>query len=139
MNEPPEHLQLLRQWVGKADEDLRTAEHILTLEEACPFSSVCFHAQQCVEKYLKALLLSHNTPFGRTHDLVRLYDLLAEQHRRLLDVEELAVLNRYAVEARYPGDWEPIDRKEAEFAVGLALRTRNDVRAVLSEELRLNE
>jgi len=139
MNEPPEHLQLLRQWVDKADEDLRTAEHILTLKEACPFSTVCFHAQQCVEKYLKALLLSHNTAFGRTHDLVRLYYLLTKQYRRLLDVEELALLNRYAVEARYPGDWEPIDRKEAAFAVGLALRTRNDVRAILSEELQINE
>jgi HEPN domain-containing protein len=135
MNEPPEHLQLLRQWVHKADEDLRTAEHVLTLDEACPFSTVCFHAQQCVEKYLKALLLLRNAPFGRSHDLVRLYDLLTEDHRRLLDVQELALLNRYAVEARYPGNWEPIDRKEAEFAVALAQRTRTEVRAMLSKEL----
>jgi hypothetical protein len=35
---------------------------------------------------------------------------------------DLGILNRYAVEARYPGDWEPISREEAEEAVMLAER-----------------
>ena len=32
----------------------------------------------------------------------------------------LASLNRYAVDARYPGFWEPIEREEAEGAVAAA-------------------
>jgi HEPN domain-containing protein len=41
---------------------------------------------------------------------------------------DLGILNRYAVEARYPGDWEPITREEAEEAVLLAERVRTEVR-----------
>ena len=47
MTVPPEILSLVRQWVEKAEEDLRTAEHTLTLENDCPYGTVCFHAQQC--------------------------------------------------------------------------------------------
>ena len=46
-----------RAWIKKAESDLKTAEHTLTLKENCPFDTVCFHAQQCAEKYLKALLV----------------------------------------------------------------------------------
>jgi len=30
-------------WIKKAENDLKTAEHILTLKENCPFDIVCFH------------------------------------------------------------------------------------------------
>jgi HEPN domain-containing protein len=46
-----ETLHIVRQWVEKAEEDLINARHTLTLREHCPFSTVCFHAQQVVEKY----------------------------------------------------------------------------------------
>lgn len=65
MNGPPESLRWIRQWVEKAESDLRNAEH--TLELDCPLDTVCFHAQQCAEKYLKALLVSWGADFpGRT-------------------------------------------------------------------------
>jgi predicted nucleotidyltransferase len=57
MSELPEREALVRGWVVKAEHDLRNAEHTLTLEEDCPLDTVAFHAQQCVEKYLKALLV----------------------------------------------------------------------------------
>jgi HEPN domain-containing protein len=38
-----------RQWLEKADNDLKTAQHTLTLGDDCPFDTVCFHAQQCVD------------------------------------------------------------------------------------------
>jgi len=43
--------------------------------------------------------------------------------------------NRYAVETRYPGDWEPISVDEAQEAVRFARRVRRSVRAVLPREL----
>lgn len=59
--------------------------------------------------------------------------------RRLLDGPmiqinpvDLGILNRYAVEPRYPGDWEPITREEAEEADFLAERVRAEVRQHLS-------
>jgi HEPN domain-containing protein len=44
------------EWATEADNDLKTAAHTLKLADKCPTDTVCFHAQQCVEKYLKAFL-----------------------------------------------------------------------------------
>ena len=55
--EPPESFRVAAGWVEKADNDLKNASHTLGLEEDCPTDTVVFHAQQCVEKYLKRCLL----------------------------------------------------------------------------------
>ena len=39
-----------REWVVKAENDLKAAAQILKLANECPTDTVCFHAQQCVEK-----------------------------------------------------------------------------------------
>lgn len=134
MKENPENLRTVQQWVEKAEHDLRNAEHTLALKEDCPSDTVCFHAQQCVEKYLKALLLVHSVDFPRTHDL-RILMQLVSLHRELgLEMSEIVALNRYTVEARYPGDWEPITRDDAEAAVAVARKAREAVRACLPKE-----
>jgi HEPN domain-containing protein len=118
-------------WAVKADNDLRNAEHTLLLEQDCPFDTVCFHAQQCAEKYLKALLIAKGTEPPRTHDLRLLLSKLPVTTASRFEVERLLVLNRYSVEARYPGDWEPITREEAQEAVELARTVRLAARQVL--------
>jgi HEPN domain-containing protein len=131
MSGTPEGTRAVLAWFEKAQNDLRNAEHTLTLEEGCPVDTVCFHAQQCAEKCLKALLLSSGVDFPKTHDLRALMQLLPPGTAVGVEIEELLSLNRYSVEARYPGDWEPITREQAEEAVGIARRLREAVRAQL--------
>lgn len=57
MSESPERIEVVRQWVAKAENDLRNAEHTLKMKEDCPLDTVCFHAQQCTEKLMKAWLV----------------------------------------------------------------------------------
>ncbi len=133
MNERPEQRHVVAQWVSKAEEDLTVAEYLLTMGERCPFATVCFHAQQLVEKYLKALLASHSVPFPKTHDLAELASALPKSQALPVDSAELGLLKRYAVESRYPGDWEPITRQESDEAVRIAKRVRETIRARLSE------
>ncbi len=128
----PEQLHVIKQWIEKAEEDYKNAEYTLTLEEDCPVSTVCFHSQQCIEKYLKALLICHSLPVPRSHDLVELYHWLASESRPVLSEEGLAILNRYAVESRYPGGWEVILRSEAEDAFRIARTLRQSIRKDLS-------
>jgi len=65
----------------------------------------CFHAQQCVEKALKALLIQQGIDFPRTHVLETLLDLLTAAGVGVpSQVDEAFVLTQYAVEMRYPGD-----------------------------------
>lgn len=134
MSGRPEILHLVRQWVERAEEDLTNAEHTLTLQEHCPLTTVCFHAQQCAEKYLKAFLTFRAVPFPKTHDLAELLRLVPKTGAPAMSLNEIAIINRYAIEARYPGDWEPITRAEAERAVVIARTVRSAVRCALPKE-----
>ena len=62
-------ITVIREWLSKADNDLKNAVHTLTMGKECPTDTVCFHAQQCVEKYIKALLVFRATPFPKTHNI----------------------------------------------------------------------
>jgi HEPN domain-containing protein len=131
MSMPHDSVRLVRQWLEKAENDLRNAEHTLTLKDDCPFDTVCFHSQQCAEKYLKALLAFFSVDFPNTHDLIFLKKSAMEVVSISMDSVELQTLNRYSVESRYPGEWEPITRTEAEKAVNTARQVRDVVRSAL--------
>ncbi|HEV7667847.1 MAG TPA: HEPN domain-containing protein [Thermoanaerobaculia bacterium] len=119
-----------RDWLLKADNDLANAAHTLTLGASCPTDTVCFHAQQCVEKYLKAVLVLEGIDFPKTHDLERLWSLVPAELRPDLSSEEQARLTEYATSARYPG-WEEISLAAARRAVAVARRVRRLVRRSL--------
>jgi HEPN domain-containing protein len=134
MSAPPERMHLARQWVVKAENDLRNARHTLTMGDDCPYDTVCFHAQQCAEKYLKAMLCHLGIDFPHIHDLGELVTLLpADNSWFPLSIDERERLSDYAVATRYPPEEETIERADAEDAVRLALRVREAVRARLAQ------
>jgi len=51
-----------------------------------------------------------------------------------LSVEQVQPLNRYSMEARYPGDWDPIDLQEATDAIRMARGVQQAVRIILPED-----
>jgi len=51
-----EKIDLVKLWIRKAENDLITAENSLKIKPEPPLDIICFHARQCGEKYLKALL-----------------------------------------------------------------------------------
>jgi HEPN domain-containing protein len=133
---PDEVLNLVREWVTKADNDLLTAAHTIRLGEECPTDTVCYHAQQCVEKYLKAVLVLAGVDFPKTHDLERLSALVPPDACPRLSAEEQAGLTEYATGARYPG-WGEIPLAEARRALALARRVRREVRQGLPRKVLL--
>jgi HEPN domain-containing protein len=124
---------VVREWVAKAENDLKSAAYLLKIED-CPTDTVCFHARQCVEKYLKALLVARGTEFPKTHDLGELAVLLPPRLRPSLDDKEQDRLTDYATVTRYPGDYEPISLSEAGRAVKIARRVRREVRKLLEKK-----
>jgi HEPN domain-containing protein len=121
---------VVREWVEKAENDLKNAAHTLLMNEDCPTDTVCYHAQQCAEKYLKALLVANNIPFPKTHDLEELHAIVPRRYHPLLDGDEQSVLTDYATGARYPG-WCDISLAEARKAVAMARKVRRKVRRFL--------
>ncbi len=80
----------------KAENDLRNAAHTLTLGEKCPTDTVCFHAEQCIEKYIKALLMWRAIKFRWNHDIAEMLRLLPTQDRPNLTPAECEQLTDYA-------------------------------------------
>jgi HEPN domain-containing protein len=85
-------------WLAFAHEDLRVAEWALS---SGIYNQACFHAQQCVEKVLKAWLRSLGTVPPRTHQLSLLLALLPDEV--LADLRlEITLLDRFYIPTRYP-------------------------------------
>lgn len=66
MPDPDKVNKVVAEWVRKAEDDLKTAETLLPLGRQAPLEVACFHIQQCVEKYLKALLVFRLVDFPKT-------------------------------------------------------------------------
>lgn len=135
----------LRGWLRHADRDIRVARH-LTSDFSEWKETICFHAQQASEKFLKALIIAQHARPARTHDILELL-----RHVRLLglhigDLEDDArFMEPFAVKIRYPDDEEdaaaPIPRDieppimvteaEARRAFAIAERIEAAVRAHL--------
>jgi len=90
--------------VQKAEGDFATASRESRSRKAPNYDAVCFHAQQCAEKYPKACLQEAAIPFPRTHDLAVLLNLLLSAQPSLAPLRPaLDTLTAYAVDVRYPG------------------------------------
>ncbi len=134
MNGHPDVLDLIRQWIEKAEHDLINAHHTMTLREGCPYDTVCFHAQQCAEKYVKAILIFRQVEFPRTHDLSELTRLVDVAFADSIAVE-CQLLNVFSVSARYPGFDDPLGVEEAMNALAAACRIREMARARLPDDV----
>ena len=89
------------EWIGKADGDWEALEILLSGNSPRLGDSVVFHAQQCVEKLLKARLIQLGHPVEKTHDLATLSRKLEAVDRQWSwDAEELSDLSSGAVLAR---------------------------------------
>ena len=122
------------EWVQKAEEDMKTAAHTLKLGDECPAGTVCFHAQQCVEKYVKAILALHSIAFPKTHNIETLLELVPLGLGVSLTVDEQRRLTLYATVTRYPGDYTPVTLAQAREAVKMARRVRKEIRQLLPKQ-----
>lgn len=107
------------EWLAHARSDLAFAR--LGLNQDILPEQICFHAQQAVEKTLKAVLLHGRIDFPFTHDLDALLDTLSSAGIAVpADLEDAGSLTPYAVETRYPGFWGEINEIDVREAIDLA-------------------
>lgn len=105
-------------WIRYAVSDLELAR--VSLPPGVLREGLCFHAQQAVEKALKAILIFQSVPIQRTHNIGILIDLLSKHVHIPDSIDESAVLTDYAVTTRYPGDHELVSEDEYKEAIRLA-------------------
>ncbi len=112
--------KLSKEWFDIADNELGFAR--AGLEELNAFyPQVCFLCQQAVEKYLKGFLVYSDKKFHKNHDLPQLLKSCAETNKDFLEfLKGLDVLDQYYLISRYPLEYPPASRKEAEEALKIA-------------------
>jgi len=141
---------ITQEWTEKAEGDYRVAADQWEKDKPV-YDAICFHAQQCIEKYLKAWLVEHEIDFpqGRTArrvvrhlkawlteheiDFPRIHDLellgrlcipSLPEMSELLD--RLRLLTSFAVEVRYPGI--TAEKEDAEMCWQAAMEIREPLR-----------
>ena len=87
-----------KRWLTFAREDLRVAEVVLA---EGVYNQVCFHAQQCVEKALKATLVGLGQAPPRLHSITDLLSLFPPDYMAELR-DDLVELDNYYIPTRYP-------------------------------------
>jgi len=96
---------LTREWVEKAEEDYSVARGLLRRRKNPALNALCFHCQQCAEKYLKARLIEAGLAPQHTHDLAQLLSAnLPHEPLWSALMSGAKFLAQFAVAFRYPGN-----------------------------------
>lgn len=116
-------------WIDHAEDDFNAAGKLLRGKKPSIYGA-CFHAQQCAEKYMKAILVFREQRFPMTHDLV-IINILLQQVGVDMKISEdhLELLSSYAVRARYSGETPELD--DAKEALLIAKQVRAFARKFL--------
>lgn len=100
----------VKEWLRLAKGDLDLAS--IGFESGILPELLCFHAQQCAEKSLKAYLVSLKIAFPKTHNIAILTELIPGYDKLPIEIRSSAILTDYAVTTRYPGIYEEISEEE---------------------------
>ena len=108
--------EYVQEWISKANKDIRTVEIMKEFEDLTEI--ICFHCQQAVEKYLKALLIKNDYEITKTHNIDYLLNKCLQVNEEFEKYLGTA-LSEYAVDTRYPDVRYIPTREETEEAIEL--------------------
>jgi len=112
--------EIILNWLKRARSNLERAK-IGKASQGILYEDLCFDAQQAVEKSLKAILIKLNQSFPKTHSIGILLKLIEEAGVEIpQNINQAKLLTTYAVDARYPGDYEPVNKEEYKEALKIA-------------------
>jgi len=126
--------ETVKQWLIKADNDVKIAKDEMATAEPVT-DMVCFHMQQCCEKYLKAFLIFNNQEYPRTHRIAHLIGLCANLDPAFEELAELGAdrLTRFATAFRYGEEFYLPSQEETKAAIELGEKVREFVLGKLRE------
>ena len=126
--------KIIKNWIKQAESDLESAEYNLKGKK---FDIAAYLSQQSSEKALKALYIKTNNKLWKTHDLIKLAELVNAPENIIEICNEL---NPIYTEDRYP-DYSNIipAKKFKEEEVKNFLNKANEVVKWTKKNLRLSE
>jgi HEPN domain-containing protein len=129
----------IRQWLIKAEHDLRSARRLLG-DTPPLLDTAAYHCQQTAEKALKAFLTLHDIPFPKTHLLLPLVERCTKAAPGFADLQEAAEsLTPFATAFRYPGDVLEPEQSDVLDGIELAELVFNVVLSRIPVEVKQDE
>lgn len=126
---------IVKNWVLKGNNDFKTGKDEMETEEPAT-DTICFHMQQCVEKYLKGYLVFHRVDFRKTHDIAELIELcksVSEEFEELYSLEADS-LTIYAADIRYPDDFYMPTIEETKGCIEIVTKVMGFVKEKLQKD-----
>jgi HEPN domain-containing protein len=99
-----DNIEAVKEWIDIANEDFISAQFLADNLYPTPFELICYHFQQCVEKYLKGFLVYNDYEPPKTHSLTDLC-ILCEKYKGGFSqyYDKCTILTENGVQNRYPG------------------------------------
>jgi len=94
--------EITREWLKAADDDLLAIQNLLSNSDIT--NIIAFHAQQAIEKILKAFIEEFDISFVKTHNLQTLFYKIESIFPYTINESLLAELDRLYIDSRYPGN-----------------------------------
>lgn len=114
--------ELAREWFSTGDMDLESAAFLQKMRPA-PAEIICYHCQQCAEKYLKGFIALYGKEIPRVHDLVVLNKRCFDHEKEFKMIQDHCIdLTDYGIQMRYPFHIEVEERD--------AVKALNDAQAI---------
>jgi HEPN domain-containing protein len=105
-------------WIESAKSSLELAQ--AKIIRYIHYEDLCFQLQQAAEKALKGLLIYYGVEPEFTHNI----EILLNEIKKFTEIPEnikaAAQLTNYAVQTRYPGEYEEIAKEEYENSIKIA-------------------
>lgn len=124
----------INEWLRFSNMDLDSAKYLLENMHPAPLEVICYHCQQAAEKFIKAVIISFDIEIEKTHDLVRLINIL----RKSTEIPEIIVdsaemLTQFATKSRYPQSFS-VDERQTRNAILHAERIKIWAEQLISQK-----
>lgn len=124
------------EWLKIAREEYKSA---MVLFEKSLYRMVCYHAQQTVEKILKAILTERDVDFARTHNILDLRNAAIRLGYGIELTDEDSIFLNSIYRSRYPSDLGSIPsgepkKEDAKKAIGIARKMVESIRTFKKAE-----
>lgn len=114
------NLDKANEWLQRAKSNMARAKAGRVSPDIL-YEDLCYDAQQAVEKAFKSVCIIYEIVFPKTHDIAYLIELLEKGGVEVPEnLQNAKILTGYAVETRYPGDYEPVDEEDLRKAIEIA-------------------
>ena len=127
------NLDKANEWLQRAKSNMARAKAGRVSPDIL-YEDLCYDAQQAVEKAFKSVCIIHEIVFPKTHDIAYLIELLEKGGVEVPEnLKNAKILTGYAVETRYPGDYEPVDEEDLRKAIEIAKEVLKWVKKEMDE------